>query len=184
MPLNEPDDQKLVFPAGEALDVPDPCCQLALAVWSGHAPYPMRPPSAIPMPFAEYQRPITVGCCFRVNHIPVMATIGQRKSAFEKAGNIPKAGSATASNMPAPSVRPNQIAAGILTGDKAECQERLVRLGPSLSHEKHAPKEDVDREVLGQGKLAAWSASPLGSCCVATYESKRLPGMAQHSHPT
>lgn len=34
----------------------------------------------MPMPFAEYHRPMTVGCCFRVNHMPAMATAGQPRS--------------------------------------------------------------------------------------------------------
>ena len=68
------------FQLARPLMCPIPNVSFGCQLYEGHSPYPMRPPSAIPIPFAEYHRPMTVGCCFRVNHMPVMATTSQRGS--------------------------------------------------------------------------------------------------------
>lgn len=72
----------------------------------------MRPPRAMPTPLKAYHRPITVGCCLRVNHIAVMDTApislpsmwARLEVDYSRPDNglldSPKHGSATASNMP------------------------------------------------------------------------------------
>lgn len=39
-------------------------------------PYPIKPPSPIPIPCEAYHVPMTIGCWIRVNHMAVMATVG------------------------------------------------------------------------------------------------------------
>lgn len=49
------------------------------------------PPTAMPTPLAEYQRPMRIGCSFRVYHMPIMIMTDGSKHASAAPDNALKA---------------------------------------------------------------------------------------------
>lgn len=106
-------------------------------------PNPMRPPRAIPTPLAVYQYPMMVGCCLRVNHMAVIATL-VIKLRYTVVGFV---------------YPQTWIGDGFKhSRDETERKHHLVRCRSGLSHEEHAPEEDVDTEVFCQREFADKSA--------------------------